>query len=513
MAEEEARIPEECDSTNCGEDISSEPSTGNPRNSVGETDESDDAPSTTGTPQYAEAVCECVCTCETCEEMNAFGETEDSMPICICSTHQYYGDGEVLVEEEQFCTCGEGEEVPINGRALYALNCCSCGVQLSAMEACNGDDANAVPEAPHLPNGDASRPQDPAPQANQSPAPPPPPPQLPSLLRVGSVPSNPQTPLTMLRVMSCEDGSPADTRLHEAARIGDADTLRELLKDERRRENVNARVRPFYATPLREAVVGGSRDCVEALLSSGAEVDAVDVKGQTPLLVAASLGQPVIMEVLLAAGADPEGSRYNNSTPLLLCIREGPVAAVETLLRHNVDPEPVSMLTSCVPGWPLQHSVVYRRFECFLALLKGGAETSIERVLAKRPRTADHNSEEAKEFVQDIVRRISITRTILKYASERPEFVAAYQAFGSTFEATEDLPEELRSAQTPARRALAEALESPMRLTSLCRVSLRQQVGASDLPTLAVQAGLPASLRAFLAYKDFDVYCKRDAQE
>lgn len=194
--------------------------------------------------------------------MNAFGETEDSMPICICSTHQCCGAGELLLEEEHFCTCGE--EVPINGRALYALHCCSCGVQLSAMETSDGDDmnpitenprhANLIPEGPHVPNNDAPRHQETSPQ---SPAPPPPPlPQLPSLHRVGFVPSNSQTPLTMLRMMSCDDGSPADTRLHEAARIGDANTLRELLRDERRRENVNARVRPFYATPLREAVVG-----------------------------------------------------------------------------------------------------------------------------------------------------------------------------------------------------------------------------------------------------------------
>lgn len=36
---------------------------------------------------------------------------------------------------------------------------------------------------------------------------------------------------------------------------------------------------------------------MEVLLLGGAEVDAVDVKGQTPLLVAASLGLPDVMEV------------------------------------------------------------------------------------------------------------------------------------------------------------------------------------------------------------------------
>ena len=38
------------------------------------------------------------------------------------------------------------------------------------------------------------------------------------------------------------------------------------------------------------------------LLRAGAEVDAVDVKGQTSLFEAESLGHPIIMEVRISAG-------------------------------------------------------------------------------------------------------------------------------------------------------------------------------------------------------------------
>ena len=47
---------------------------------------------------------------------------------------------------------------------------------------------------------------------------------------------------------------------------------------------------------------GGNVECVRMLLRAGAEVDAVDVKGQTSLFVAASLGHPIIMEVSNPAG-------------------------------------------------------------------------------------------------------------------------------------------------------------------------------------------------------------------
>ena len=44
-------------------------------------------------------------------------------------------------------------------------------------------------------------------------------------------------------------------------------------------------------------LTGGSLECVRFILSMGAEVDAIDIKGQTPLFLASSLGYPATMEV------------------------------------------------------------------------------------------------------------------------------------------------------------------------------------------------------------------------
>ena len=82
-----------------------------------------------------------------------------------------------------------------------------------------------------------------------------------------------------------------------------------------------------------------------------------------------------------------------------------PSLYVQALLRHNVDPQPASMLTSCIPGWPLQHCIVYRRMSCFLELLKAGAKPTLQ-----------FSGAERAGWDQNVIQRLSITRTALKYA-------------------------------------------------------------------------------------------------
>jgi ankyrin repeat protein len=62
------------------------------------------------------------------------------------------------------------------------------------------------------------------------------------------------------------------------------------------------------STPLHEAAGGdwGSATAIRALLRHGAEIDAVDGGGDTPLMMAASRGEVDCVHVLLEAGADPK---------------------------------------------------------------------------------------------------------------------------------------------------------------------------------------------------------------
>src|SRR3989338_3167952 len=58
-------------------------------------------------------------------------------------------------------------------------------------------------------------------------------------------------------------------------------------------------------SPLHMAAVNGHKDVVELLLAKGADVNAKDGNGLNPLHTAAVNGQKDIVELLIAKGADP----------------------------------------------------------------------------------------------------------------------------------------------------------------------------------------------------------------
>lgn len=61
-------------------------------------------------------------------------------------------------------------------------------------------------------------------------------------------------------------------------------------------------------TALHHAAIAGNDAAAELLVAAGAEVDAVDNDGRTPLWHAAALNLPdsAVVDVLLRAGADPK---------------------------------------------------------------------------------------------------------------------------------------------------------------------------------------------------------------
>ena len=66
------------------------------------------------------------------------------------------------------------------------------------------------------------------------------------------------------------------------------------------------------------------------LLGAGAETNARDQKGNTPLHFAASSGEHKLVEVLLAHGADPNAQNDEGKTPLAWAGRE-----IEALLKQH----------------------------------------------------------------------------------------------------------------------------------------------------------------------------------
>uniref|UniRef100_A0A8C2R601 Ankyrin repeat and SOCS box containing 1 n=1 Tax=Capra hircus TaxID=9925 RepID=A0A8C2R601_CAPHI len=179
-----------------------------------------------------------------------------------------------------------------------------------------------------------------------------------------------------------------DTRLHDAAYVGDLQTLRSLLQEESYRSRINEKsvwcCGWLPCTPLRIAATAGHGNCVDFLIRKGAEVDLVDVKGQTALYVAVVNGHLESAQILLEAGADPNGSRHHRSTPVYHASRVGRADILKALIRYGADVDvnhhltpdaqpPFSRRLTSLVVCPLYISAAYHNLQCFKLLLQAGA--------------------------------------------------------------------------------------------------------------------------------------------
>jgi hypothetical protein len=78
---------------------------------------------------------------------------------------------------------------------------------------------------------------------------------------------------------------------------------------------------------------------VTALVEAGADKEAADADGFTPLYVAACEGHVAVVTALVEAGADKEAADADGCTPLHVAACEGHVAVVKTLVEAGADKE------------------------------------------------------------------------------------------------------------------------------------------------------------------------------
>ena len=82
------------------------------------------------------------------------------------------------------------------------------------------------------------------------------------------------------------------------------------------------RARNSQTDALFRATIEGNTDMVRSLISSpGADVNATDERGSTPLLEAARYGHDDIVRVLIAAGADVKAQDKDGKTALMLAVQ------------------------------------------------------------------------------------------------------------------------------------------------------------------------------------------------
>nr|8G3K_B Chain B, Cryo-EM imaging scaffold subunit B with DARPin - RCG-33 [synthetic construct]8G42_A Chain A, RCG-33 - Cryo-EM imaging scaffold subunit B fused to DARPin [synthetic construct]8G47_A Chain A, RCG-33 - Cryo-EM imaging scaffold subunit B fused to DARPin [synthetic construct]8G4F_A Chain A, RCG-33 - Cryo-EM imaging scaffold subunit B fused to DARPin [synthetic construct]8G4H_A Chain A, RCG-33 - Cryo-EM imaging scaffold subunit B fused to DARPin [synthetic construct] len=124
-----------------------------------------------------------------------------------------------------------------------------------------------------------------------------------------------------------------DKKLLEAARAGQDDEVAALLA---KGADVNAHD-TFGFTPLHLAALYGHLEIVEVLLKRGADINADDSYGRTPLHLAAMRGHLEIVELLLRWGADVNAADEEGRTPLHLAAKRGHLEIVEVLLKNGAD--------------------------------------------------------------------------------------------------------------------------------------------------------------------------------
>jgi ankyrin repeat protein len=113
----------------------------------------------------------------------------------------------------------------------------------------------------------------------------------------------------------------------------DAETAAVLVKAG---ANVNA-VNRYGVSPLVQACKNGNAGMVKLLLDAGADVNATLKGGETTLMLAARSGDPEAVAMLLVRGVNPNARERLGQTALMWAAAEGHTAVIRTLLRAGAD--------------------------------------------------------------------------------------------------------------------------------------------------------------------------------
>src|SRR5450432_3009226 len=86
---------------------------------------------------------------------------------------------------------------------------------------------------------------------------------------------------------------------------------------------------------LRLATIKRDLESAGAILASGADINASDSFGWTPLMIAAKNGSTELVQLLLTSGADPNRENSTGATALYLAVKRGHIDIVELLVASG----------------------------------------------------------------------------------------------------------------------------------------------------------------------------------
>ncbi len=179
------------------------------------------------------------------------------------------------------------------------------------------------------------------------------------------------TPLVVLATSVLLAGAESSAPVADAAMRGDADAVKALLRDG---ADVNA-AQGDGMTPLHWTASHGDADLTSALLYAGANVRATTrLGGYTPLHLASQAGAAAVIDSLVAAGAVVDAPTSTGATSLMLAAGAGQIAAVRALLAHKADPNATETANGQTA---LMFAAAKDRSDVVRELLQHGADASV----------------------------------------------------------------------------------------------------------------------------------------
>jgi uncharacterized protein len=129
----------------------------------------------------------------------------------------------------------------------------------------------------------------------------------------------------------------AELDVFEAAALGDVERLRAIVEEDGEAARAWS---PDGFTALHYAAYFDGPEAARALIEYGADVEAVSTNEEfapqaRPLHSAVAAGRGDVVEVLLHAGADPNARQHGGFTPLMAAEQTGNLELAEVLIRHG----------------------------------------------------------------------------------------------------------------------------------------------------------------------------------
>ncbi|MEQ1896849.1 MAG: ankyrin repeat domain-containing protein [Vicinamibacterales bacterium] len=166
--------------------------------------------------------------------------------------------------------------------------------------------------------------------------------------------------------------------LVDAIKAGDASAARALIA------RGQAKVaEPDGTTALHHAAHHDNLALVNALLSAGADVKALNRYGVMPLSLAAESGSAAVVERLLKAGADANATIPGGETVLMTASRSGKADVIRVLLAHGAH---VNATESLRGQTALMWAAIHGNGEAITVLAKAGADLTARSFTPVKPK-------------------------------------------------------------------------------------------------------------------------------